>query len=89
MQTDAFPDKDFSRSCYTHSIDRLVAVARLEDPRGAAMDGDPDLQANWAVVRDWSEVTRYQRVASAEAENLYKAIVDAELGVLPWIKTYW
>lgn len=36
MATDAFPSRDFSRDCYTHSLDKLLAVSRLEDARKVA-----------------------------------------------------
>ncbi|MBI1903161.1 MAG: hypothetical protein HYS13_18835 [Planctomycetia bacterium] len=27
MATDAFPDKDFSKNCYTHAVEKLVEMA--------------------------------------------------------------
>ena len=89
MATDAFPDKEFSKNCYTHSIEKLVALARLENSRKTATDADPDLLTNWALARDWSEEKRYHRIDKTEAEALYAAIADAVHGVLPWIKTQW
>lgn len=38
MATDAFPDKEFSRNCYTHAIEKLVVLAKLDGARKAAMD---------------------------------------------------
>jgi hypothetical protein len=89
MATDSFPDRDFSKHCYTHAIERLVILASLEESRKAAVNADPDLLSNWNLVRDWSEEKRYHRIVRAEAEELYSAISHDEHGVLPWIKTYW
>ena len=46
MATDAFPDRDFSKNCYTHAIEKLVVLARLDEIRRNAMAEDPALQAN-------------------------------------------
>lgn len=70
MAADAFPDRDFSKNCYTHAIEKLVVLARLDEIRRTAMAEDPALQANWARTRDWSEEKRYHRIEKAEAEAL-------------------
>jgi HEPN domain-containing protein len=89
MATDAFPDKKFSENCYTHAIEKLVGLARLDEPRRTAADADADFLTNWSVTLGWSEEKRYQRIAKAEAESLHTAIADNTHGVLPWIKMYW
>jgi HEPN domain-containing protein len=89
MATDAFPDKELSRNCYTHSIEKLVESAKLEDVWKIAMDADVDFEANWTTVKDWSEVKRYHIINKTEAEALYKAVADNTHGVLPWLKTNW
>lgn len=89
MATDAFPDKEFSKNCYTHSFEKLVGLAKLEATRKSAMDADPELDKNWKLMDEWSEEKRYHRIDQAEAEALYNAIADAAHGVFPWIKTQW
>lgn len=89
MATDAFPDKDFSRNCYTHSIAMLLKVAKLEVEWKAATDADSILDRNWELTKDWSEQKRYCRMNQGEAEELYTAIADGGHGVLLWIKTQW
>jgi HEPN domain-containing protein len=89
LATDAFPDREFSKNCYTHAIETLVRLAKLSDVRKSAMDADPDLLTNWAMAKDWSEEKRYHRIDKTEAESLYAAIADSLHGVLPWIKTQW
>jgi hypothetical protein len=89
LATDAFPDRKFSESCYTHAIEPLVVLAQLDGARKIATDADPDLLKNWQAARDWSEQKRYHRILKTEAEILYTAIADPLHGVLSWIKTQW
>ena len=30
LATDAFPDKEFSKNCYTHAVEKLVGLAKLD-----------------------------------------------------------
>lgn len=89
MATDAFPDREFSKNCYTHAIEKLVELAKLGAARKAATDADQVLLANWSTAKDWSEEKRYHRIDEVEAEALYTAIADDKHGVLQWIKTQW
>lgn len=89
MATDAFPDKEFSKNCYTHAISKLVSLARLDAARTQSMLRDADLSTNWSVAKDWSEEKRYHRIQESEAAALYHAVADSEHGVLAWIKTHW
>ena len=89
MATDAFPDKEFSKNCYTHSVEKLVGLAKLEGPRKTSMDSDRERMDYWTLARDWSEAKRYHQINQTEAEALYAAITDGAHGVFPWIKTQW
>jgi AbiV family abortive infection protein len=89
MGRDAFPSKDLSKNCYTHSVQDLIKVADLEVTLTRARSLDVDLEANWSTVKDWSEQKRYHLIEQSDAESLYNAISDAKSGVLPWIKTHW
>jgi hypothetical protein len=89
LATDAFPDREFSKNCYTHDIEKLVGLAKLDGARKTAMNADPDRSTNWRFAKDWSEEKRYHRIDKTEAEALYAAIADAAHGVLPWIKAQW
>ena len=89
MATDAFPDKEFSKNCYTHDIEKLVGLARLDQARKTATNVDQDLLNNWALAGEWSEEKRYHRIDKDEADALYNAIADAAHGVFPWIQTHW
>ena len=89
LATDAFPEKKFSENCYTHAIDKLVGLAKLELKLQSATAADPDLATNWSLTLDWNEAKRYHGMAQAEAEMLYNAIADPLHGVMPWIKTHY
>jgi HEPN domain-containing protein len=88
MKRDAFPSRDFSQKCYTHSIEGLFSVANLMDLLKVDMNADPELKANYATVNDWSETKRYARIEEREARDLFEAITNASHGVLPWVRAH-
>lgn len=84
-----YPDKDRVQRCYTHKIDILVEVAGLKDQRKSDMKVNPDLGANWLIVSNWDETTRYELWTESQARNLFVAVIDTTNGVLPWIRVHW
>jgi HEPN domain-containing protein len=88
-QYDFPPKVEDVRDCYTHRIATLVKSANLIVDRAAANAADSDLRANWDVVSNWNEASRYERNTEAEARELYEAITDPSHGVLPWLKSRW
>jgi hypothetical protein len=44
---------------------------------------------NWAIVKDWTEESRYQLHTSASARGIYAAVTDKRHGVLRWLKHHW
>jgi HEPN domain-containing protein len=89
MKSEEFPDKNFAEKCWTHDIERLLALAGLKDDRDVDTTADQELSDNWAVVADWRESSRYARKTKAKALELYTAITDSRHGVLSWIKSSW
>ena len=89
MATDAFLEKEFSRQCYTHSLEELLKLAGLDTVLDAARRADPILRNNWGVAKDWTEAKRFHRIPEIEAKALYAAIADPSHGVFPLIKTHW
>jgi HEPN domain-containing protein len=89
MATDAFPEKRFSESCYTHNIGDLLKLAGLKPDWDATAPADPLLLGNWGVAGAWSEHKRYHRITETEARDLYDAVANAHHGVLQWIKARW
>lgn len=63
----AYPDKDFAQKCYTHNLRSLLELAGLP-----ALSGIPQLQASWAVVKDWNEQSRFEKKTRVEAESIYE-----------------
>src|SRR6202162_3912577 len=84
-----FPDKNFAAKCFTHKAKELVPLAGLESTRAAAMAADAVLAANWLIVKDWSEESRYERWTVTEATALIDAIREPNHGVLQWVKGHW
>jgi HEPN domain-containing protein len=82
-----FPDKDYAYDVYTHNVDKLLKLAKLDKQMEKDMRNNPALAANWGVVRGWSEDSRY--VASGlKGTDLHAAISGTD-GVLAWIKQRW
>ncbi|HEY5313026.1 MAG TPA: hypothetical protein VIK18_10925 [Pirellulales bacterium] len=80
MRSNSFPDRLLAAKFYQHNLQELRKLARME----GEMDADPALKIQWAIVRDWSEQSRY---ASGKTEKEARELLDAiENGVLPWIK---
>jgi hypothetical protein len=53
------------------------------------METDDRFALNWAVVKQWSEASRYELGIGWKAQVLYNAIVDRKHGVLRWLRSHW
>ena len=47
------------------------------------------LDANWRVVKDWNEQSRYANTSHYDARKLYNAITNKKNGVMLWIRARW
>lgn len=83
-----FPDKKIALDSYTHDLEKLVKVAKL-DTQLKSLLNDPDFASRWSVVKDWSEESRYQKHNRQEAIDIYSAITDPNHGVLQWLTQHW
>ncbi len=81
--------KTFSKDCWTHDVEALVGLAGIKPDLDAATAAAPALETYWKVVREWSELTRYERKTEFEARKLYNAITDPVNGVMQWIRARW
>jgi len=85
-----FPDRKVVNNSYVHDLGKLLDVSGLKAEFEKEWLSNPDLEVNWAIVKDWSEQSRYSdNVSRAEAENLYSAVTSGRMGVLPWLKKRW
>lgn len=85
-----FPDKRLANASHTHKLSELVGVAGLKQKLNEQEIQDENFKLNWAVAKDWSEISRYECIVEEnKAKDLYKAITDNETGILAWLKKYW
>lgn len=72
-------------SFYTHSLEKLFQTAlnvkAFEDIRPR----DARFQARWVVVKDWSEVSRYENHNEKDARDM----LNSSREVLEWLKHFW
>ena len=85
-----FPDKDLVNKAYTHKLQTLLGLAGLAQDLDRDMRSSEPLEVNWAIVKDWSESSRYQiDITEAEARDMYSATTARRHGILTWIRRRW
>jgi HEPN domain-containing protein len=83
-----FPDKKTAIDSYTHNLEKLVKVAKLDAELQSLLQ-DPNFSPRWALVKDWSEESRYEKHNKQKALDVYSAITDPNHGVLQWLQQHW
>lgn len=83
-----FPDKKNVIDSYTHDLEKLVKVAKLNTQLKSALN-NPNFSSRWLEVKDWSEESRYQKYNRQKALDIYSAITDPNHGVLQWVQQHW
>jgi len=83
-----FPDKKAVDKSYTHNLEQLVAAAELKPLLDAEIQTNQAFALGWAVAKDWTEESRYERRGRQQARDLLRA-VGARSGVLAWVRRYW
>ena len=85
-----FPDKQLVNDSYTHDLGTLLRVSGLKELLDDDLKTDPDLDLNWAIVKDWSEQMRYETSISSDiVRPFYRAVTGRRSGILPWLKKQW
>lgn len=84
-----FPDKNTVNASYTHILSDLVKIAQLSKFLKNAIKRDKIFENHWAIVKDWTENSRYQKPSERESKDLYSAITSKQNGVMQWIEKYW
>jgi len=87
---DDFPDKKRVEQSYTHEISsKLLAAAGLQQELADQEKADMAFAGHWAVVKDWTEESRYEMHDQKKATDYYTAVADPSHGVLKWLRTLW
>lgn len=85
-----FPDRRLVNDSYTHNLERLFNTSGLREVFDSDRAANPHLEANRAIVKDWSESSRYDSdISQAIARVFYSAVVTRGHGVLSWLKKHW
>ncbi len=73
----------------TDDLSALVQAAGLGEDLHHLARSNLRFRRHWAVVKDWTPLSRYQQRSAAETADLFQAVADMHSGVLPWVKRYW
>ena len=85
-----FPNKEIANKAYVHNLEQLLKLAELDRDLVQDMRINNTLAINWAVVKDWTESSRYSvNISSSDAKDLYSACTSRANGILSWIKLKW
>ena len=85
-----FPDRKLVNDSYTHDLERLLGVSGLKEELDSESAGNPVLEENWTIVKDWSEQSRYRSsIPENEARDLFSAVTARRNGVLSRLKKSW
>ena len=79
--------KIVSKQVYVHDSNTLLGAAGLVSALNTAARTDPALKANWALVKDWTNESRYS-LSAPGADGLYRATAGRN-GVLRWLRQHW
>jgi HEPN domain-containing protein len=83
------PDRKALENIYTHDLEKLVKGAELQSDHQARIAADKYFAVNWALVKDWSEQSRYERYTRKTAKDFLRAVTDPANGVMQWLAAHW
>ena len=85
-----FPDKQLANGAHTHNLENLFKLSGLWTAFQNDKAANPQLDVNWAVVKDWSEASRYQaNITQLDAQDLHSACGSPQDGIFRWIRARW
>lgn len=83
-----FPaDGKYAGRVYSHDLTELLKLAGLNSQLDKDMRGNPQLAANWGVIKDWTVDCRYE-TAGLNGKDMVDSL-ELPDGVLTWIKQRW
>jgi hypothetical protein len=84
-----FPNKQLANDSYTHNLTKLLTTAGLKQNLIEEENQNKEFKANWAIVIQWSEESRYKSaITKQETEDFFNAITDDNSGILQCLKKY-
>lgn len=83
------PDLKTVNELYSHKFESLLKVAGLAQVFQADRQADSVLEVNWAIVKDWNSIQRYELQTQREAEAIVAAISNRRHGVMKWVRSKW
>jgi len=89
IERHVLPDPRFIRDVYQHDLTRLVGLAKLGTELDNARKASARLNANWAIVSDWSVESRYELVDRERSVAMIRAVAEASSGVFQWVQQHW
>ena len=85
-----FPDRKLVNDSYTHDLEKLLNISGMKNAMQSETQVNPNLAVNWAIVKDWSEQSRYSNnISEIMARNFFSAITEKSSGVLSWLRKRW
>jgi hypothetical protein len=85
-----FPDKATVEKSWKHDLKELAKTAGLEQSLADEIKNNPQFSANWGVVKEWNEASRYSAATTMiEARDMIRAVSARTNGVLRWITQRW
>lgn len=88
-QFDFPPDRKVIDAVYIHDLTKLIKSAGLEVTFNKDLKKDEKLASYWSVLKDWTELSRYEEYDQQNAKDIYQAIADKKHGVLQWLSRRW
>ena len=86
----SFPDRPLANGFFSHVLEDLVKLAGLNQSLDAEMKRSTTFRANWGVVKDWKETSRYRsEITREEARGIYEAITSRTFGIKTWMCKHW
>jgi HEPN domain-containing protein len=89
MERHVLPDPKLVREVYQHDLDKLLGLARLRIELDKDRKTNARLNANWAIVSDWSVESRYEVIDRVRSLAMVKAVSESSFGVFQWVQRHW
>jgi HEPN domain-containing protein len=83
-----FPDLNLAKKIHVHTLGSLLEHAGLKLAFDLEFLIDTTFEVKWAVVKDWSEQSRYEVHDRKTARDMVGAVGDVQ-GVLACIRKHW